>query len=179
VARSKGIAGSAVLVGTIGLYLVYVGVKDVPFFDGLRSLLRQDVPTPRQAHSPYIASGALALASAGVTGGTTAGAEGDKGISQLVGNAKAAYPVIRTIAPGPIYGWGLRDNPSDHPLGKALDVMTKDNVRAQQIIAVFRTRPGAKYWIWNRQIASAALDWKIRPYTGPNPHTDHVHLSFS
>lgn len=39
-----GISGSAVLFGTVGLYLVFVGVKDVKFFDGLRDILRGQKP---------------------------------------------------------------------------------------------------------------------------------------
>lgn len=39
-----GISGSAVLFGTVGLYLIFVGVKDVKFFDGLRDILRGQKP---------------------------------------------------------------------------------------------------------------------------------------
>ena len=36
------------------------------------------------------------------------------------------------------------------------------------------------YIIWNRKIWGAYLpDQGWRTYTGPNPHTDHVHVSFS
>ena len=52
-ARSKGVAGSAVLVGTAGLYLAFVGVRDVPFTEGLRQLFRREAPTPRRIHAPY------------------------------------------------------------------------------------------------------------------------------
>lgn len=41
-------------------------------------------------------------------------------------------------------------------------------------------RMGIMYMIWNRQIwgaYSASEGW--RPYDGPNPHTDHVHISLS
>jgi hypothetical protein len=66
---------------------------------------------------------------------------------------------------------------SDHPKGKALDLMTTSGAVAAIIISAFRSMLGAKYWIWNRQIASAP-DWRARPYHGPSPHEDHVHLSF-
>ncbi|MER5703469.1 hypothetical protein ABT023_16210 [Micromonospora sp. NPDC002296] len=33
------------------------------------------------------------------------------------------------------------------------------------------------YIIYRRQIASASAGWVWRPYTGPNPHTEHGHLS--
>lgn len=52
-ARSKGVAGSAVVVATAGLYLAYVGVRDVPFTEGLRQLFRREAPTPRATHTPY------------------------------------------------------------------------------------------------------------------------------
>jgi hypothetical protein len=41
-------------------------------------------------------------------------------------------------------------------------------------------RLGIMYIVWNHHIWSATYpsnDWQ--PYTGPNPHTDHVHFSFS
>jgi hypothetical protein len=41
-------------------------------------------------------------------------------------------------------------------------------------------RLGIMYIVWNRHIWSASIPsagWL--PYTGPNPHTDHVHFSFS
>jgi hypothetical protein len=41
-------------------------------------------------------------------------------------------------------------------------------------------RLGVMYVIWNRQIwsnTSSGASWK--PYTGPSPHTDHVHVSLS
>jgi hypothetical protein len=37
--------------------------------------------------------------------------------------------------------------------------------------------PRVKYVIWNRQIASFVDNWRWRAYGGPNPHTQHVHLS--
>lgn len=177
--RSKGIAGSAVLIGTAGLYLVYAGIKDVPFIDGIRDILNQKKPTSRASHSPYdmpdVIRGAQIVAE------NLAAGPGDTGIDKLVGNARNGYNVIRKAGNWRIGGWGLRsDMSSDHPKGLALDVMTTSEVDAQRIIKIFRGLPGAKYWIWNRQIANIAVDnWRIRPYTGASPHTDHVHLSFS
>ena len=41
-------------------------------------------------------------------------------------------------------------------------------------------RIGIQYMIWNRRIWGAySADSGWRPYTGSNPHTDHVHFSFS
>jgi hypothetical protein len=40
--------------------------------------------------------------------------------------------------------------------------------------------PRVKYVIWNRRIMAGAggpNPWAWRPYSGPSPHTEHVHLS--
>lgn len=175
--RSAGISGSAVLIATAGLYLVYAGVKDVPLVDGLRDLLRKKTPTPRTTHADYsgtttdgIGKGMGFLAGGGVTG--------ELG---LVGNAARALPTFKAMFPGmTMYGRGERpDTPSsDHPKGLAIDLMTGDNATAQTIIKRFKAMPGAKYWIWNRKKADIRTLWLMGPYTGSNPHTDHVHLSF-
>jgi hypothetical protein len=171
--RSVGVSGSAVLFGTAGLYLVYVGVKDVPFLEGLRSLLRKEVPTPKATHSPYAPDARPGI-------GTIVPTD-DLVSARLVGNAKTGYAAIRALGGWTIYGWGIRpDLTSDHPKGLAIDVMRPTEAEAQKIISTFRGTPGAKYWIWNRQIANVAVDnWRIRPYNGASPHTDHVHLSWS
>lgn len=68
---------------------------------------------------------------------------------------------------------------SDHAKGLALDVMTSNG----QGIADW-ARSNAKtlnitYVIYNRRIWSVARSGEgWRRYTGVNPHTDHVHLSF-
>jgi hypothetical protein len=41
-----------------------------------------------------------------------------------------------------------------------------------------RLNPGG-YVIWNRRVASARSQWNWTPYTGPSPHTDHLHVSCS
>jgi hypothetical protein len=178
--RSGGIAGSAVLVGAAGLYLVYVGIRDVPFISGLRELLRKQTPTSRETHTPFNVQD-LRVGANTVIGAALDVREGDSGISKLVGNAATAYPIFRRMGNWQILGWGLRpDLSSDHPKGLAMDIMHPTPQEASAIIAQFRGLPGAKYWIWNRQIANVAVDnWRVRPYSGPSPHTDHVHLSFS
>jgi hypothetical protein len=46
-----------------------------------------------------------------------------------------------------------------------------------------RCRSGAetrlRYIIYNRRIWEASNGWKQRAYTGPSPHTEHAHFSFS
>lgn len=99
----------------------------------------------------------------------------------LVGNAAAAFRQFREMFPNmTIGGWRARGSVpgSDHPKGKALDLMTGSNDTAQRIISTFMGQAGRKYWIWNRQIATQSGGWRPRSYHGPSPHTDHVHLSY-
>lgn len=64
---------------------------------------------------------------------------------------------------------------SDHATGDALDVFDVKN--AQSIIGKALANPAVKYVIYNRRIWNRSTGtWK--PYTGRNPHTDHVHVSF-
>jgi hypothetical protein len=84
-----------------------------------------------------------------------------------------------------------KGNPSEHHEGRAWDWGITPGPKADAMLAwlfapdeatgqphgVIR-RAGVMYVIFNRQI------WSVRnrkwvPYTGPSPHTDHVHLSFS
>jgi len=166
--RSIGVPGSAVLAGTAGLYLIYVGFKNVPFVDGLRSLLRKQSPQPKST------SGAL-------RGGFIDPGSSQQGELGLVGNALAAYKQWRRLFPSmTMYGRGARPNvpSSDHPKGLAIDLMTSDETTARNIINFFKLQTGAKYWIWNRQKGSMTSLWVPYPYTGENSHTDHVHLSY-
>jgi hypothetical protein len=67
---------------------------------------------------------------------------------------------------------------SDHYTGHAIDVMTvsKGTMVAEWALAN-AARLSVKYIIWNRRINT--LDGRgWRPYNGPSPHTDHVHISF-
>jgi hypothetical protein len=69
---------------------------------------------------------------------------------------------------------------SDHPKGRALDFMTS-NVKTGTALAHDLIRNAKKwsvtYVIWNRYIWTPGRGW--RKYSGPSPHTDHVHASFS
>ncbi len=86
---------------------------------------------------------------------------------------------------------------SEHKEGRALDYALNVGVASERAIAndilnwmlatdrhgnrhAIARRMGIMYIIWNRQIWSssrASEGW--RPYTEPNPHTDHIHWSFS
>lgn len=117
---------------------------------------------------------------AAMAGGIFGGGGGGGSAAGLVGFAASAFEQFRRMFPSmTIGGWRARGSVpgSDHPKGKALDLMTGMGHVAAQIISLFLGQPGAKYWIWNRQIASAP-GWQPRAYSGPSPHTDHVHLSY-
>jgi hypothetical protein len=79
-------------------------------------------------------------------------------------------------------GWRAKGSVpnSDHPKGLADDFMIRSAAQGGQIAAYFQANAaqwGVKYIIWDRMINT--LDGRgWRPYTGPNPHTDHVHVSF-
>jgi hypothetical protein len=99
----------------------------------------------------------------------------------LVGFARAAFGIFRNMFPNMmIGGWRARGSVpgSDHPKGKALDLMTTNPLIHKLLIEIGKKLPGAKYWISMRKIATAAGGWRSRPYSGPSPHTDHVHWSF-
>jgi hypothetical protein len=67
---------------------------------------------------------------------------------------------------------------SDHPKGLAIDVMVvgpKSDMVEQYAVANAQ-RLGITYIIHNRRIWQ---DGKWTPYSGPSPHTDHVHISFA
>ena len=69
-----------------------------------------------------------------------------------------------------------------HVLGNAFDV-THDpaaGVDGSEVAELARKDPRTVYVIWNRRIWSRkreAEGW--RPYTGPNPHDKHVHVSIA
>jgi hypothetical protein len=98
----------------------------------------------------------------------------------LVGFARLAWQVLSKTFGLPMGGWRAHGSVpgSDHPKGKAIDIMTGNPLLHRLIIELGKRLPGAKYWISMRQIALAREGWKARPYHGPNPHTDHVHWSF-
>lgn len=89
-----------------------------------------------------------------------------------------------------ILGVGLRPNESDHPLGLALDFMTKDKAKGDALAAYVKANAaayGVKYVIWWGQIWSVARNaegWRVYvPPTGLTTdtamHKDHVHVSFN
>lgn len=87
-----------------------------------------------------------------------------------------------------IGGWRASDPYPDHPSGLALDLMT-NNIGAPTVrnptgtaisdyLIANASRLGVDYIIWNgKSWNSRRKTWAN--YTGSNPHTDHVHVTFN
>lgn len=101
----------------------------------------------------------------------------------------------RPGSPQNIGRWDKTDKPSEHHEGRAWDLMTTSIAHGDSIVEALLAsegtephalarRAGIMYLIWNKRIwraypyaGKAGGEWA--PYTGPNPHTDHIHFSFS
>lgn len=193
---TSGVPGSAVLLGTAGLYLVYVGVKDVSFFDGLRSILRKQRPTPRATHGAYSPEIVQAARDAGAAAWDIATdiVRGDDScirtgataltFQRLVGNARSGYCTLKKKFPSvEMGGWRAEARDREgHPSGKAVDFMTTNDLIAQSAIAIFKRQAGAKYYIWRQTYYSGPLWAGRRMEDRGSPtqnHMDHVHFQWS
>lgn len=80
---------------------------------------------------------------------------------------------------GNIGGYRSGPDAQDHGLGLALDVMTtiKGSAVADWVVANHK-RLSVTYVIWARRIWDSRNSRGWETYRGPNPHTDHVHVSF-
>lgn len=68
-------------------------------------------------------------------------------------------------------------NPDSHGIVHAIDV-DRDGIDPMVVVnACLRDDWPTTYVIFNRTIWSATHEFKPRPYTGDNPHTDHIHVS--
>ncbi|MDQ4118113.1 MAG: hypothetical protein M3235_14295, partial [Actinomycetota bacterium] len=79
-------------------------------------------------------------------------------------------------------GVGSRGNASDHPDGKALDLMTSDPARGDAIAECALANAeelGVTYVIWNQRINTGS-GWESMEDRGGDTanHKDHVHISF-
>lgn len=97
------------------------------------------------------------------------------------------FPILQTWAFNP-------ESHGEHGEGRALDLMVfvtddqeigeKGRLLGDRIFDAMwrgRVRLGVEYIIWNRHIISTQAAFQpgvLRPYTGDNPHTDHVHTTF-
>jgi hypothetical protein len=122
-----------------------------------------------------------------------------KSIMVLLGQVNAHYPHRSKTSDGTIgdsqHCQGGNPDTSDHcawivdgdhRVVSAVDIThdPKNQCDAGKIAAglIASKDDRIKYVIWNRRIAASyavggAAPWAWRPYTGPSPHTEHVHLS--
>lgn len=195
-----GINGGAVTLAAAGAFLVYAGIRNVPILDGLRDLAAGRLPAPRPRDPTKVSFATTAGAQAGAAAGAVS--PGPQTLAQALAAAvRAGYkytlgPVKDYVAQaayeiGPkfniktIYGWapGLYE----HPLGRALDFMINTPGLGASVGAAVATyavanyqRLNVYYVIWNRQVwNSTKISQGWHKYTGTNPHTDHVHVSFN
>lgn len=71
---------------------------------------------------------------------------------------------------------------SDHNTGDAQDYGIPDEETANNLISDLQTnaeKDKVKYIIYNKKIWNPSISNEWRPYTGSNPHTDHVHVSYN
>jgi hypothetical protein len=115
-----------------------------------------------------------------------------KSVIQLREQIDDTYPLRDRRTDGTI-GDAKHDSKSDHTPDaagwvRALDIdsdLTKHKSEsiylANQIRAYAKSDPAKRisYVIHNHKIASRILNWKWRKYSGSNPHTSHIHVSFN
>ncbi|MCC7538768.1 MAG: hypothetical protein IT379_21260 [Deltaproteobacteria bacterium] len=114
-----------------------------------------------------------------------------EGAAELREYLMATYPGISNI-----YGYSCRQNTANaaqtsmHGTGRAIDVMIPevgglaDNDVGDPIgnwLVSNSARIGVQYIIWDRTSwnGSRTSGDKTREYTGPNPHTDHLHVELN
>lgn len=67
-------------------------------------------------------------------------------------------------------------NPGERGFSHAIDV-DKDGINQMLLINRLKKDGGVLWYvIWNRTLYSKTYNWVPRPYTGTNPHTDHLHI---
>jgi hypothetical protein len=102
-------------------------------------------------------------------------------LSVLRGEVDTRWPRRDHTSDGTIGDEAHQSRESDHNPNSRGSVdawdMDKDGVNVTEVIAAFQQHPSSHYWIWNRQIADRDTGWRRRPYSGDNPHTQHVHFS--
>ena len=67
-------------------------------------------------------------------------------------------------------------NPNVRDSVNAFDI-TYPGVDPKVIIAAVSKHPAGNYVIFNRKIYRRNNGWKAEPYSGPSPHTEHLHVS--
>lgn len=115
-----------------------------------------------------------------------------KSVIQLREQADDAYPDRKRDSDGTIGDARHSARKSDHNpdpdsgIIRALDLDVDFDKSANtaayiadQIRTLAKSDKRIAYVIYNRKIASPRSLWKWRKYTGVNPHTSHIHISFT
>ena len=115
-----------------------------------------------------------------------------KSVVQLREQADDAYPDRDRKSDGTIGDAKHSTRKSDHNpdpdsgIVRAIDLDADFNKQpataayiADQIRIAAKSDKRIAYVIFNKKIASARSFWKWRKYTGVNPHTNHIHVSFT
>jgi hypothetical protein len=109
----------------------------------------------------------------------------DHGLVTLTKQLELRYKGLTVYSVGDLsHKQGVSDhNPEADNSVDAIDVMIRGPFTAANAEWLFDTLTKYRdrriaYFIYNRRIVSSTVQpWKVRGYTGSNPHTDHVHLS--
>jgi hypothetical protein len=108
-------------------------------------------------------------------------------VATLAPNLDRARTAIRAAFPGTIVYW-IGDqahaasrsdhNPDSRGIVHAIDVMAAaGTAAAKAVVHCALSRVDLQYVIHDRTIWSRNSGWAPQPYTGSDPHTDHVHIS--
>ena len=115
-----------------------------------------------------------------------------KSVIQLREQADDAYPSRKRHSDGTIGDAKHSTRKSDHNPDpdtgyvRAIDLDADFNEQAStaayiadQIRTLAKSDKRIAYVIFNHKIASARSLWRWKKYTGVNPHTKHIHISFT
>jgi len=115
-----------------------------------------------------------------------------KSAETLRGQINSAFPDRDKRSDGWIGDSRHQSTKSDHnpsiPTGvvRALDVdidlggpANNAHYLANQLRKLAKKDKRISYIIFNKKIASRIMFWKWRKYSGINPHTSHIHISFT
>lgn len=79
----------------------------------------------------------------------------------------------------PSVGKSVGHNRGARGLVHAIDV-DSDGIDENFIMShIYKGGGVLRYWIWNRKIYHVRDGWQPRSYTGPSPHTDHIHIEIN